>query len=506
MAIDNHKTTLHLVQHDTIYLDASGHATHALLIGDGRILAIGQEAIERAVKKEIPTIRPQGACLFPALTDAHAHPWGLAQRAGVVDLSAAHSTTEVYARLRAARPSPNGWIVGSRWDQHDWEDTHMLDLPTLDALWPNTPTLLYRTDYHAVWCNSLALKKAGYSQDDITQSQGLLVDEHMTRAIRALGPTTPEDDKQTFTRHAASLRAMGVGGVHQAFMRVRDVAMLDTWLRDDLLNVRVYGMIDAHDDDLQTILDQGPRHDPNARLSLRTIKFFADGALGSQGALLHEPYSGSNQTGQAVTSAHELRTRIPELAQAGWQVACHAIGDRAATHVLDAYAACTPHARQHTRPRLEHAQMMRVEDIQRMKALGVIPSIQPIHFHSDMPWVHQHLSDAQLERLFRWADLQGGAPLCAGSDFPIDDPNPWHAMATAMTRRARDGQQYAPEHALTRKAILAAYTSGAAWAAHWERDLGHLRVGACADWIALSTDPFEATPQQLWDMTISETF
>ena len=502
MAIDNHNATLHLVLHDTIYLEAAGHTTRALLIGDGRILAVGQEAIARGSQEGARAHRPEGACVMPALTDAHAHPWGLAQRAGVVDLSAARSTQDIYEALRHATTSPNGWIVGARWDQHNWQDAQALSLEQLDALWPDTPALLYRTDYHAVWCNSCALRRAGYDPQTIEASGGLLVDEHMTRAIGALGPTTVEDDRQTLARHAQRLRRMGVGCVHQAFMRVRDVAWLEAWRAQGELPLRIYGMVDAHDPDLPTLLERGPHHDPHARLSVRTIKFFADGALGSQGALLHEPYLGTNQRGQETTSADELRARIPKLAQAGWQVACHAIGDRAATHVLDAYAACAPAARHATRPRLEHAQMMRPADIARMKTLGVIPSIQPIHFYSDMPWVDQHLSASQRALLYRWSDLRGGAPLCGGSDFPIDDPNPWHAMATALTRRASDAKVYDPSQALGRWEVLEAYTSGAAWAAHWEGQLGHLRVGACADWIALSDDPFDCSEDALWDMKV----
>jgi predicted amidohydrolase YtcJ len=179
----------------------------------------------------------------------------------------------------------------------------------------------------------------------------------------------------------------------------------------------------------------------------------------------------------------------------------HAIGDAGARDVLDAFAAIDPADREATRPRMEHAQMVTAEDCQRFSELGVIASIQPVHLRSDAAWVDELLSSEQLERLFPWRRLAEHAPaLAAGSDYPIEDPNPWHGIATAVTRRDAKGRVFGARQALTRTEILKAYTEGAAWAARWE-GLGRLEVGYRADFVVLDRDPLTCSDQDLWDTT-----
>lgn len=496
MNINNHRTIL--LEHPLIYLDATGATTTALLISDGRIVATGQEAIRQASATSGDNVehqQPRGACIFPALTDAHAHPWGLSQRANTLRLDAQTSTDAIYDALQNAPESSintRGWLVGMGWDQHQWQDQKTLSLAKLDALYPNIPLLLYRTDHHAIYCNSEAMRRAGITPINQT---GLLVDEEMFPVTRALGESTLEDNLSILAMHTNRMKAFGVTCIHQAYMSVRDVQML----RNHPPNIRIYGMVNGKDEHLDELLELGPQHDPKAHCSIRTVKFFADGALGSQGALLHQPYLHTQgHRGQAVTDAATLKARIKPLLEAGWQVAVHAIGDAAATAVIDAYATVDAPTRQRTRPRLEHAQMLTDEDVARMHDLNILPSIQPIHFYSDMPWVDQHLSAEQTRRLYRWRDLP--EPIAAGSDFPIDDPNPWHGICTALTRRASDQQIYDSTHRLTRKSILLAYTRWAAYAAHWEDHLGHLHSGAVADYIVLPHCPFEADMDTLWNM------
>lgn len=487
-----------LILHPKIYLDPQGNHTNALLIEAGKVIATGDQAIALGGKTHEQR-RPQAQCLFPALTDAHAHPWGLSQRPDTLSLAAARSTAQLYQALRehaATLATPQQWLIGTHWDQHQWTDAQSLSLKALDQATGDRPTLLYRVDYHAIWCNSAALKRAGLPIGPHTT--GLLVDDDMHPALDALGPTTEAEDERMLLEHARRYRALGITCVHQAYMGVKHVAMLQRLKAQGKLPIRVYGMVDGLDPALPELLNIGPHHDPDVLASVACIKLFADGAMGSQGALMLEPYlDGTN--GQAIVDAQQLKQRIPDLMSQGWQVAAHAIGDQAARALLDAFALATPEQRHKLRPRHEHAQLMTDDDIARLRELNVIASVQPIHLYSDMPWAHRVLQPHQLDRLYRFADHDTHTTLAAGSDTPIDDPNPFKGLATFISRRAKDGQSYAPQQRLTHAQALAAYTTGAAYAAHWEHHLGQLHPGFIADLIALPLDPFTASPEDLFN-------
>jgi predicted amidohydrolase YtcJ len=264
------------------------------------------------------------------------------------------------------------------------------------------------------------------------------------------------------------------------------------------LPIRTFCMIDANDPELADILEGGPLHDPHAWLSASCIKYFADGAMGSRGALMLEPYLDGTR-GLAVTSAARLSEEIPRLAAKGWHIATHAIGDGAARHVIDAYALARAEAPD-VLLRLEHAQTMHPDDIARLHDHRVIASVQPIHMYSDSPWAAEVVQAHQLERLYNWRDLSSFTTLCAGSDYPIDDPNPWHGISTFVSRRNAAGSVWRPEQALSRIQALCAYTSGAAKAAGWSRQLGQLYTGFAAELIALPHDPFHCSLKELWDM------
>ena len=508
-----------LIHHPRIYLDDQGHHTHALFCQGGRVLATGQEALELAEQNPAAAAVRLGledaACLFPALTDAHLHLWDLGQRRGLLDLKGQKSLKSLCQHLKRAAPTPSGWVMGHGWDQHDWPDWDARSLATLDALFPHTPVCLHRLDYHAVWANSVAMKHAGISLqnpapvagghielDPTTGTPtGILVDMAAHLVTECIPEPSDAENQDVLGQNAAMLHAHGVSCGHMAWMRARDLDWLQNWRAQGTLPLRIYCMVEARDAG-----PLAPFHDPTAWCSARCIKYFADGAMGSKGALLHEPYLGEDHRGLAVIPAVELAAEIPSLMSRGFQVAVHAIGDLGATGVLDAFAMADPEARAAVRPRLEHAQIMRHDDIERLGDLGVLASIQPIHLRSDAPWAARVLRPHQLDRLFQWRTLARHAHLAGGSDFPIDDPNPWHGIATAISRQGSDGRPFHPQHALTRQEALALYLSGPAWAAHWEGDLGALRPGFCADFTALGADPFHCSLEELWGMEVRATW
>ncbi len=495
-----------LILHPKIYLTADPvHVTDALLVENGRIAAIGDQARQAGRRHEV--IEPEGACLFPALADAHVHLWGLGLRAQTLDLRGM-SVAEIYAALDRAKPHEAGWIFGIHWDDHLWEPHETLQLAELDRRFPDTPVCLRRVDAHAIWVNSKALQLAGIGRefvcgqdgrvgrDGAGNLNGLLVDRAMLPVESILPAVSEAEDRAVFEESARMLKRFGIASAHMAWISVERLAMLQKMQAANALPIRTYAMIDGMDDALGEVLARGPLHDPQGWLSMRAVKFFADGAMGSRGAHLVEPYRDGSR-GVQIHAPQVLAERTKNLMEAGWQVAIHAIGDGAAREVLDAFQSVEKQARTSLRPRLEHAQMVSPEDRARFESLQVIASIQPSHLRNDVVWAQEILRAEQCERLFPWRGLAPYTTFAGGSDYPIDDPNPWHGIATAIMRRDARGREFSVEQALTRREILAAYTRGAAFAAHWEDILGELRPGFAADIIALDRDPFTETARSI---------
>lgn len=500
------------IQHPRIYLDVRGTTTGALLVEDGVVVATGADALRGHVDREE---HPEGTCVMPGLIEAHIHLWGLGLRAGTVELRGARDTAEVYHRLSTATPV-EGWVFGKNWDQNNWTDARGLSRDELDRRFPNTPLCLRRVDGHAYWVNGAALRQAGIDdnwqppyggeawRDQTGHLSGCLVDEAMRAIDAVLPPVTEADDLATYRESAAMLHRFGITSAHKAWMPLDRLTMLENLRDTEELGLRLHLLFDCNDPNLDELLERGPFAD--RWISGRGIKFFADGAMGSQGAALLDPYLGSSQAGLSVETPETMNRRIPELSARGWQVAVHAIGDRGARNVLDAFERIAPADRARTRPRLEHAQMLHDDDVARFGELGVIASIQPIHLHSDTPWAHEVLSEEQLLRLFRWRDLANVTVLAGGSDFPIDDPNPWHGIAVSSTRRHARGQVFHVEQSLRRTEALGLYADGAAWAGFAENWLGQLHVGFAGDFCVLEQDPFRASDDEIWENKCLATF
>lgn len=506
-----------LIRHDKIYLDAHGSSTHALLVRDGWVVAVGEDAVERRRSDE-RVHEPDSACVLPALADAHCHLWGVGLREGAIDLEGTSSPQDIYARLRAfdVNQSPSGWVLGHGWDEHGWPGGAAWRRADVDAALPNTPLCLHRIDRHAIVVNGEALRRAGLSEDYTASSQSgrvirdedgeivVLVDTAMRPLLESIPEPTEAEDEAIFRGTAQHYRSLGITSAHMALLEPERIAMLERLERDGDLPLRVYGIVDAFHQEIPDVLERGPIHDDDAWLSIRAAKLFADGALGSQGALLHDAYPDGSH-GIEMMDMDTLRERTLRYTEAGFQVATHAIGDAGATAVLDAYEAVDDDVRRRLRLRLEHAQMMTGQDVQRLVDMGIIASIQAIHLRSDAAWAPDELSETQLARLYPWHALQA-APLASGSDFPIEDPNPWHGIATAMTRRAKDGSVFQPERTLTFEQALASYTTGAAFAGFWESQLGKLEVGYAADFIELDRDPFHESAESIWDTEVLRTW
>lgn len=488
-----------------------------MLVRDGNVVAVG-DAAEAAVHSDERVVEPDGAVILPALCDAHIHLWGLGLRPGSISLAAATTTGAVIDALRDADPgvAEHGWVLGRDWDQHRWEDADALDIDALDALFPSHPMVLRRIDGHALWVNSVALDRAGITSGwnpgpnghvgrrPDGRPSGLLVDDAMNPVLDVIPEPTADEDEAVFLQSCRMLQAFGCSAAHIAWMPLDRMPMLLRMREEGTLPLRLHLLLDGRDPDLEGWIERGPQFDD--WLNIAGVKFFADGALGSRGAHLLDPYPDGTR-GLVLETREHLRQRCPDLARRGWQVAIHAIGDAGARDVLDAYAAIDPADRRATRPRIEHCQMLTDEDVQRFAELGITASIQAIHMYSDAAWATEELTEQQLDRLFRWAELHAAAPCIAGgSDYPIEDPNPWHGISTAVSRRDRLGRTFRGEQRLALHTALASYTEGAAWSSFREDRCGRLEPGYVADFIVLEASPYECTATELWEMNVRQTW
>lgn len=451
-----------------------------------------------------------GQTVVPGLHDAHGHFAGLGASLSQLDLRDTRSTTQIAAQVaaRAATRPPDTWVLGRGWDQNDWSVKQWPTRADLDRAAPSHPVFLTRIDGHAAWANSRALALAGISRetkdppggrllrDASGEPTGVLIDTAQALLARHIPSRSPAELEEDVLAADAEMRRLGVTMVHEAGA---GSPTIDTYLRlsrDGRLVTRLYVMIDSNPATTTTWFARGPLLDPAHRVTVRAIKLYADGALGSRGAALLEDYTDEPGTrGLLVTPPERLRQTARQAVGAGFQPCTHAIGDRANRIVLDLYEEL---GRDHAstaglRPRIEHAQILDAADVPRFAKLGVIASVQPTHCTSDMPWAPDRLGAGRVsEGAYVWQKLlRSGARIASGSDFPVEQANPMLGFYAAITRQDAGGQPpagWAPDERLSRDEALRSFTIDAAFAAHAEADLGSIEPGKLADFVVLSRD------------------
>lgn len=486
-----------LLLHGTLYtLDPRRPRAGAALIRDGRFLRVGsREQCEREAHKDALVVDTGVGCAVPGLVDAHGHPLLHGRMLAEVRLQGAASAQECAARVAAwARTIPEGhWIRGGGWDQNLWPDHAFPDARALDAAVPAHPVAVMRADLHAVWCNTLALRAAGIAagtpdppggriihRPDGTPS-GVLVDAAMDVVRRAIPPPAESDTEATILRSLHALAAAGLTGVHDASA---GPSVLETYRRlaeGGKLPVRVYAMIDGQGDHVTEQMRAWRETQRVGLLTVRSVKLFADGALGSRGAAMFDPYEDDpGNTGLWLTEPRELHARIARVAAAGYQPCVHCIGDRACAAVLRAFMGVPPELR----PRAEHLQVLRPQDVPLLRGSRAIASMQPTHATSDGSWAESRLGQGTERQrgAYAWRQaLDAGAPLAFGSDFPVEDADPREGLRAAITRKIPSGEPWMPEQRLTREEALRAFTAGAAFAEFAEERRGCIREGFDAD-------------------------
>ena len=492
---------------------------------NGRVLATGDSTIEDNYP-DANVIDGEGLTLLPGITDAHGHVSSLGYALLQIDLRGATSARQVSSLItKYAKEKPFlNWIQGRGWNQVLWPGKQYPTAQILDELISDRPVWLERIDGHAGWANSKALALAGINANTISppggeiirdrtgNPTGILIDNAMALVNQVIPPPTDEEMAAALVAATSHLLRLGITSVHDAGVSAREHDYYRQLANNGNLDVRLYSMISSTDPELGRILSAGPSNDPLDLYSARSVKVYTDGALGSRGAALLDPYSDRvGHSGLLLTSKEQLRAIFSQSIQAGFQVAIHAIGDKGNRIGLDEVEhAYTTIGGRELRHRIEHSQVVALEDIPRFKSLDVIPSMQPTHATSDMNMAEDRLGSKRLKGAYAWRSfLDQGSVLVSGSDFPIELANPFHGIHAAVTRQNQvdepDGG-WISEQAMTTEEAVRSFTIDAAWAAHQEMVLGGLTEGKWADFILVDQDLFAIPANELWKTTVVETW
>ena len=514
-----HNATIHT-------MDADGATAEAMAFDDrGRIIAVGGDAL----RSQYPGARQldlNGRTVIPGLIDAHGHLGNLALQNTRADLVGARSKEETLERLRrfAEGLADGEWLLGRGWDQNDWPDGEFPTRADLDDTFPERPVWLVRVDGHAAWANGAAMRQADRDfsgdwqppagrivRDAGGEATGVFIDGAMG-FIGALVPPPGEAQIQRgLDRALADLAAVGVTGVHDAGTSKAQAARYLRRIDEGRFELRVYAMADGLNEAAEWACDQ-PVGDPSGRFSMRSVKLYADGALGSRGAALLEPYADDpGNTGLLFQTPEVFEAQLRQVIDCGLQAAVHAIGDRANHVILNAFESLSRDAQDNPgRHRIEHAQVIAPADIPRFAELGVIASVQPTHATSDMYWAEDRVGPERIEGAYAWRSLlASGARLALGSDFVVESIDPRLGLRAAVTRQDLDGWPEGGWHAdeaLTLEEALLGFTRWAAYAAFMEDQVGSLQPGLRADFVVLEEDPFAMPPEQLHTLAVIETW
>ncbi|SDK11865.1 amidohydrolase [Microbulbifer yueqingensis] len=497
----------------------------ALAFDEGKVLATGDF---RELAKRYPDadrIDGRGRTLVPGLIDAHGHVQELGllqQRLELRDLG----LEETLAAIEefSAQLEPGEWLIGRGWNQVLWPGKDFPTRAQLDALEIDNPIWLSRIDGHAGWANSAALELAGINRNTRTpaggeihrldngEPSGVLVDNAMSLVQKAIPAPSLQDKKEALAKAFELSLSLGLTGIHDAGIDRETLEAYRQLAAENRIPLRVYPMISVESDKLDKLLKAGHIGEPRDRLYVRSIKLSADGALGSRGAALLEPYHDRpGESGLLLYPESEILALLRLATGNGFQVNVHAIGDRANHIVLD-HLETLDKERDQTpfRHRVEHAQVLTVDDIKRFPRLNLVASMQPIHATSDKNMAGDRLGEKRLEGAYAWQKfLDQGTRIAAGSDFPVEPVNPLYGIHAAVTRRDRQGHPasgWRSEEAMSLEEALRSFTLHAAYASHQEQFIGSLEPGKYADFVLLERDIFSIDPQEIWQVKVEETW
>ena len=511
----------------TVYtLDAHNTVAQAVAIRGSRIVGIGASDELKNRFTADTVIDLQGKTVMPGFIDAHAHINGLGQLLRSIILVRVPSAEEAAKLVKenVAQVQPGQWIYGRGWDQNLWQVKEFPSTSLLDAAAPDNPVVLVRIDGHACWVNSKALAIAHITsatkdpeggkiiRDAKGNPTGVFIDNARDLVENFIPPFTEEEIEQNLVRAMQECSRVGLTEVGDMGLDSIRIAIYKRLSDEHKLPIRIYGAISAP----SPTWDTWSHHDPlieygDGMFTLRAIKLYVDGALGSRGAALVEEYSDDHgNRGLTKISDNDLETNIRLAFRRGYQSCIHAIGDRGNHIALNAYERALSSVSQNNyRPRIEHAQVLLPDDISRFKQLGVLPSMQPVHATSDMFWAEVRLGPQRVKGAYAWRSLLNtGTIIVGGSDFPNDGMNPLWGFYAAITRSDKTGYPqdgWYRDQKMTREEAARCFTQWAAYGSFEENMKGTIEAGKWADITVLSKDIMQIPPMEILSTDVEMT-
>jgi predicted amidohydrolase YtcJ len=491
----------------------------AFAVNEGKIVAVASSAELESLYIPHRTLNVQGKTIVPGLIDAHAHLFNLGVTMQDVDLSGTTSAEDVLDRVVAFQNKKKAsFILGRGWDQNDWEVKEFPTKEILDSLFPDTPVALTRIDGHAFWTNSKALEMANITAATKVaggevvlasngEPTGILIDSPM-RLVRAIIPEMTNEFATAALKDAEDVCfELGLTSINDAGLDKWVIDLIDRLHKSDELKIRVYAMVSNSPKNLDHYLSNGIVK--TDRLNVRSVKVYADGALGSRGAALREPYSDhENHFGAMITPMSDLQSVAKRISEAGFQMNTHAIGDSANVSVLRAYKEALD-GKEDARWKVEHAQVVTPTDFEYF-SMNIIPSVQPTHATSDMYWAEDRVGAERIKGAYAYKTLLDRAGIIVlGTDFPVEKVNPMHTFYAAVARK--DLKQYPDDgfrkmDALTREETLKGMTIWAAYSNFEEQEKGSIEVGKFADFVVLDTDIMTCPENDIPNIDVLSTY
>ncbi|HZY10926.1 MAG TPA: amidohydrolase [Bacteroidota bacterium] len=500
--------------------DAGNNIAEAIAIRGDRIVGIGStyEMMKRYSTKNVVDL--QGKTVLPGFIDAHAHLLGEGGKLATLDLVGTSSAEQIISLVekRVGESSEGQWIIGRGWDQNDWAVKQFPDRSLLDRVAQNNPVSLRRIDGHALWVNSKTLALANITtdtkdpfggkihRDEKENPTGILIDNAMDLVGNVMSDITSEEIEERLKLALEECARLGLTEVHDMGVDLETIEIYKKIIDSGQCPIRVYAAIGDHEKTLKHYLQHGTEIGyGNGLLTVRAVKLYIDGALGSRGAALIDEYlDDPGNRGLTVMSESQIESICNQALEKGFQVCSHAIGDRGNNIALNSYEkilTTLSKNRESPRWRIEHVQVLLPADIARFKQLGILPSMQPTHATSDMYWAESRIGSDRIKSAYAWRSLlRTGSIIISGSDFPVEGVNPLWGFYAAITRSDQTGYPqdgWYPDQKMTREEAVRSFTQWAAYGAFEEHLKGTIEVGKWADLTILSKDIMQIPPSEI---------
>ncbi|WP_066759724.1 amidohydrolase [Crocinitomix algicola] len=499
--------------------DEAFNVYEAMAIRDGKIIQLGpeREILNGYVCDEI--IDAQLRPIYPGFYDGHCHFMGFAQTLGEANLKGAQSFNEIVSRMEEfAIHSTSEWLLGRGWDQTLWQDKKMPTNEKLNELFPNRPVLIRRVDGHAAIANAKALEIANINNNSFIEGgiiglengklTGLLLDNAYDSVAKCIPELMAEQKLELLKKAEQKLFEVGLTSINDAGINAIDRALYEEWYSNHQLKIKSYAMLFPDSENMGFATKNGPYKKGN--LHIRSFKIIADGALGSRGACLIEPYhDDKGNYGIMLSDTSNLKDIAYLAKEIGYQMNTHCIGDSANKVMLNIYADVIQDQPDH-RWKIEHAQVIQDQDFSLFTALKVIPSVQPTHCTSDMRWAQERLGSERLKHAYAYKRLlQEAGTIVLGTDFPVEAIYPLETFYAAITRQSKDGQPiggFYPDQTLSRADALRGMTIWAAESNFEEDSRGSLEPGKAADFVILTKDIMKVDAKEILTTYVAKTF